>query len=265
MGRQVGADADLLHQQEEGEDQARVGEPGPGEAALAPQGLPEGALRVDVDAGGLAGHAGALLAAIGGDRAAHRLGDARTGAHMGLTAHGPSQAGEHGLHRPHRADVLAPGLAAPGPAHQHCRRQGGQQQDRQTQGAAVNPQQPQAEPGDQQAPLQRQVVACQPGLRLHLHQLRLPLAAGAGALPAEGPGQLRHERKRTHAPPELMAEHPDQQHTHGHHRAPEQPVAGLTMQLTVRIDQQRAGGHQPLGQRQQWKQQGDDQQQPADQ
>jgi N-acetylmuramoyl-L-alanine amidase len=29
MGRQVGADADLLHQQEEGEDQARVGDPSP--------------------------------------------------------------------------------------------------------------------------------------------------------------------------------------------------------------------------------------------
>jgi hypothetical protein len=66
-----GAMAAPFHQGEEGQHQAGVGIPGPGQTRLAHQVLPELALRVDVEAGRLAGHAGAALLGLRRDRAAH--------------------------------------------------------------------------------------------------------------------------------------------------------------------------------------------------
>jgi hypothetical protein len=245
------ARARLLHQQEKGKDQARIGEPDPAQAALDAEVLPKGALSVNVDAGHLAGHAGTLLTAVSGDGAAHRLGDLGTGSHVGGAAQRPAQAREHGLHGTHRADVLAPGLASPGPTHQQRRRQGEQQQDRQTQRTAIHRQQSQAKTCNQQAPLKCQVVAAQPGILVDHHHLEAPLAAGARALPAQGPGQLRHEGQRTDAPPELMADGSDQQQPNRHHCSPEEPVAGETLPRPERRQsgqQQRCDQQQPTDQ-----------------
>ena len=88
------------------------------------------ALRVDVDAGLLAGHTGALLLPAGRCGAAHRLGDGR-GALVRLAAQQTGRGGIDRLHRRHRAEVLAPGLAAIEPTHRDRRGDGEQQPGRQ--------------------------------------------------------------------------------------------------------------------------------------
>ena len=224
--RRVGRSAAVHPQQEEKrKDQPGVGAPGPVQAAFALQVAPEGTFGIDVDAGALAGHAGALFASVRRQRAAHRLGDARAGVEVGALPQRAAQACQHLLHRPHRADVLAPGLASEGPAHGQGGRHGAQEQHRQRDRAVVHRQQPQAEPRDQQRPLQLHVVLPQPGVGADLHHIQAAIGAAGPPLAIQGPGQLRHEGQGTDATPELMAHSSDDQQAAGHNAAPEQPIA----------------------------------------
>ena len=173
---------------------------------------------------------------------------------MGGGADHPPGPGEHLLRRAEGAEVVAPGLAGVGPAAHQGPQQGGGGEQAEGQGIAVHDQDPQAEAGDQQAPLQLHVVAAEPGVLLHRHQLGLAVAPRHRALPSQRPGQLGHERERTDAAPELVAQH----HTHqdqGQAQIPEQigaqPVAadgngGADLRPTaVAADGQQGQGDQP--------------------
>ena len=116
----------LHHQLKEHQHQAGVGVPSPAQTTFAFELLPEGPLRIDVDARRLTGHAGALLAAIGPQGSAGRLTGFAALAEMGGAAEGTALASDHGLHRGHGAEVLAPGFAPVGPAHQQGRGDGDQ-------------------------------------------------------------------------------------------------------------------------------------------
>ena len=104
---------------------------------------------------------------------------------MGGAAKGTALAGDHGLHRAHGAEVLAPGFASVGPAHQQGRGDGDQQQRSQPDWGGIHHQQPQAKPGDQQAPLQLDVMATEPGIGIDFDHNRLALFVEHLALPTE--------------------------------------------------------------------------------
>jgi hypothetical protein len=72
------------------------------------------------------------------------------------------------------------------------------------------------------------MVAAQPRVVLHHHQLGPALATGAAAVPAEGTGQLRHEGQRADAAPDLMADGTDQQQPANH---PHLPLRQTTEEL----------------------------------
>ena len=197
----------LHHQLKEHQHQAGVGIPSPAQAALAFELLPEGSLRIDVDARRLAGHAGALLAAIGLERSAGRLTGFAAAPQMGRAAKGSPLARDHGLHRAHGAEVLAPGFAPVGPTHQQRCCDGDQQQRSQANRRGIHRQQAQAEPCDQQAPLQLDVMAAEPGIGVDFHDHRFALFVEHLTLPAEMAKQLREEGQWADASPQLMAQH----------------------------------------------------------
>ena len=225
-----------------------------GEGGRADPG-PVQALGVDVDAGLLAGHAGALLTAIGQGGAAHRLGD-RTAGHVGGAAEQTGRGGVDALHRRHRAEVLAPGLAAVEPAHGDRGGDGEQQPARQHQPIGIEEEDAAAQAHEQPAELELGVVLRQPGIGRHLGQLEAQfpcfgvLLPGL-ALPAEGAGDLGEEGEGADAAPALVAEHQQHKDARGHHRTPEQGGAegiGLLHQAAAlhrhaRVDEpQRAPG-----------------------
>ena len=214
------------------------------------QAFPVHALRVDVDAGLLAGDAGALLLAAAIQGAAHRLGD-RGVTHVGATAQQTARCGIDRLHRCHRAEVLAPGLAAIEPTHGNGRRNREQQPAGQHQAIGIEEEDAAAQAHKQPAELECRIVPGQPGVGRYPRQLGAELAAlGIAllslALPAESPGDLGEERKRADPPPELMAEHQQDENRRRHHCTPEdrcaQRVGGFHQAAALHL---HAGARQP--------------------
>ena len=109
---------------------------------------------------------------------------------MGLGAEQAAGSAEDLLGRSERTEVLAEGFAAVGPAADQGGQQGGSKQQGQDQSVAVGDQQPQAQAGDQQTPLQLDVVACEPGRLRDGRHLGFAGAVQHRALPAQGPEQL---------------------------------------------------------------------------
>ena len=201
-----------LHQQKERQDQPWVGVPGPGHAPLAPQGLPIAPLRIDVEAGFRTSNAGADVLALRADCATHGLGRLCGAADVGLGAQQTAWTAEDLLGWRKGTEVLTEGLASIGPAADQCGQQSCGTQHGQNQAVAVGDEQPQAQATDQQAPLQLNVVACQPGRFANRCHLRFTGPIQHSSLPTQGPEELGNKRQWTDPPPEFMAQHNGQDH-----------------------------------------------------
>ena len=82
---------------------------------------------------------------------------------MGITAWKTPWTGDHLLRHSEGAEVLAPRLSCIGPACDECSEQGGSTYHRKHDSIAVGNEDAHAETGDQQPPLQLDVMTAEPG------------------------------------------------------------------------------------------------------